>query len=292
MKFESKLTAVSASLITAFALSSGPVAAAETTTVAQSNLYDQVNIKFTQAYQTRSSELVKEISEDVSDLSGTAYHEPVEASLLHLNQFIADYNEATDSVKKAETTQLQSDIDAAKTQIAELPSSEVAHKSTFTSRVNAVVKANEEKAAAKKAAEAKAQAEAAAAAQKAAEEAAAKQAAQEEAAATKASAQEMSVSTSSNNPYGLKYTGYSSIDSARAHRNMIEQGGNMNIHLSLSYDYIGGYGFARSTWIALCQVTGTSTTDFSVAHQNLLADTLVRDYFGGDWGNVPTSGGW
>lgn len=262
-------------------LFSAPIAQADTATATQSRLYDTINIQFTEAYQSRSSELINKITKEVSQLEGTSYHEPVEASLLHLNQFITAYDKATAAVDRAEKTRTAADISLAETAVGALPSSEVAHKSTFTGRIQAVIKANEKAAQAAEAAKK-------AAAEAAKQEAAAAQAAK--IASEKAAAQE--AAAKANNTYGLKFTGYSSIDEARALRNMIEQGGNMNVNLSLNLNYIGGYGFAKSTWLALCNVTGTSPTDFSVAHQNLLADTLVRDYFGGDWGNVPKSGGW
>ena len=91
---------------------------------------------------------------------------------------------------------------------------------------------------------------------------------------------------------GVLHTGYSSLAEAHAHRVGIEQGGNYNAYLGLNYNYIGGYGFAKSTWLWLSRLTGTSPTDFSVAHQDQLADKLVEVAFDGDWGNVPRSGGW
>ena len=273
MKFKSKLTAVLATTLLTLSFSQSIKASADTTTATQSNLYDKINQQFTQAYQTRSAKLVDVITKEVSKLSGTNFHEPVEASLLHLNQFISQYDQTLASVNKAEATHLDVDISAAQAQIAQLPTSEVAHTTAFNDRINAIIAANEQ---AKKAAALAAQK---AAADQAAKEAQAAQEAQRE-------------KEKANNPYGLKYTGFDSIDSARALRNSIEQGGNMNINLSLNLQYIGGYGFAKSTWLALCSETATSPTDFSVAHQNLLADTLVRDAFGGDWGNVPKSGGW
>lgn len=91
---------------------------------------------------------------------------------------------------------------------------------------------------------------------------------------------------------GVRYSGYGSLAEAHSHRVNVEHGGNYNAYASLQYNYIGGYGFAKSTWIWLCNLTGTSTTDFSVAHQDQLADKLVEVAFDGDWGNVPRSGGW
>lgn len=94
------------------------------------------------------------------------------------------------------------------------------------------------------------------------------------------------------NPLKLAFSGYSSIEEARALRVNIEQGGDYNAFCGANFSYIGGYGFANSTWRMLCAETGTSVDDFSQEHQDLLADQLVKDYFGGDWGNVPRSGGW
>ena len=57
-------------------------------------------------------------------------------------------------------------------------------------------------------------------------------------------------------------------------------------------EYVGAYGFAISTWNMLCQTTGTSSSDYSPAHQDAMADELVKLDFGGNWNNVPKSGGW
>lgn len=235
-------------------------AKADSPKLSQSALYDSINKQLTAVYVNRSEEEIEAVKSEIEQLTVKTYKTPVETSLANLEDFLKQIDLAKAAVIQAETSKSEADIAIAKSKVSELTDGyQKSDQNWFNSRIDAVVAGNAlEKVKAEQAA----------------------QAAKEEA-AKKAS-----------NPLGLKYTGYSSIEEARALRNMIEQGGNMNVNLGMNYSYIGGYGFATSTWTALSNKTGSSLTDFSIEHQNLLADQLVLDYFGGDWGNVPRSGGW
>ena len=47
------------------------------------------------------------------------------------------------------------------------------------------------------------------------------------------------------NPLNLAFSGYSSIEEARALRVNIEQGGDYNAFCGTDFSYIGGYGFCK-----------------------------------------------
>ncbi|MHA5103224.1 LysM peptidoglycan-binding domain-containing protein [Oenococcus oeni] len=72
-------------------------------------------------------------------------------------------------------------------------------------------------------------------------------------------------------------------------RREIESGNNYSTFTGNGY--LGAYQFSASTWAAGVAAVGGSTSDFSAAHQDAVANWYANSRYGG-WQNVPTTGGW
>ncbi|AZZ60781.1 LysM peptidoglycan-binding domain-containing protein [Oenococcus sp. UCMA 16435] len=105
------------------------------------------------------------------------------------------------------------------------------------------------------------------------------------AAATTTTSTTTSVATTSNT------SSYSTTSggSAALLRREIESGNNYNTFTGNGY--LGAYQFSASTWAAGVAAVGGSTSDFSAAHQDAVANWYANSRYGG-WQNVPTTGGW
>ncbi|MDN6968727.1 LysM peptidoglycan-binding domain-containing protein [Oenococcus sp. UCMA 17063] len=90
--------------------------------------------------------------------------------------------------------------------------------------------------------------------------------------------------TSSTSSYSTTSGG-----SAALLRREIESGNNYNTFTGNGY--LGAYQFSASTWAAGVAAVGGSTSDFSAAHQDAVANWYANSRYGG-WQNVPTTGGW